>query len=46
MRTVLDEAILWNKRKAKEATDPADKARYEQNIADLEAYKETQNGRD
>lgn len=42
MRTVLDEVILWNRRKAKEATDPKDKARYEDNIENLKAYKKSQ----
>lgn len=45
-RTLLDEVISWNRRKAKSAEDPRDKARYEQNIEDLKAYKETENGRD
>lgn len=45
MRTMLDEVISWNRRKAKQTKDPKDKARYEQNIADLQSYKETENGR-
>lgn len=45
MRTMLDEVITWNRRKAKQAKDPRDVARYEQNIRDLEAYKESENGR-
>jgi hypothetical protein len=45
MRTMLDEVINWNRRKAKVAKDPKDRTRYEQNIRDLEAYKETDNGR-
>lgn len=44
-RTVLDEVISWNRRKAKSTEDPRDKARYEQNIADLLMYKEQQDGK-
>lgn len=44
-KTVLDHVIEWNKRKAKLAKDPRDKARYEENILNLEAFKETENGR-
>lgn len=39
-RLVIDEVIKWNRRKAKDAKDPADKARYEDNVANLLAYKE------
>lgn len=39
-RTVLDECIKWNRRKAKEAADPKDKERYEENIRNLIEYKE------
>lgn len=46
MRTVLDEVIAWNRRKAKEATDLKDKERYEQNISDLKAWKEKEGVRD
>ena len=42
-KTVLDEVIAWNRRKAKQAEDPKDKARYEQNISDLKLFKEQQN---
>lgn len=35
MRTLLDEVIAWNKRKAAQAEDPVDKARYEENIRKL-----------
>lgn len=41
--TVLDHCIAWNKKKAKNAKDPKDKARYEENIRNLVAYKETEN---
>ena len=39
-RLVIDEVIRWNRRKAKDAKDPADKARYEENVVNLLAYKE------
>ena len=42
-RTVLDHCITWNKNKAKRAKDPRDKARYEDNIRNLEAFKEAEN---
>lgn len=41
-RTVIDEVIAWNRRKAKQAEDPRDKARYEQNIEDLKIFRKTQ----
>lgn len=39
-RTVLDECIKWNRNKSKTATDPVDKKRYDENVANLLAYKE------
>lgn len=38
--TVLDECIRWNRRQLKKATDPKDIARFEENIRNLEEYKE------
>ncbi len=43
-RLVIDEVIKWNRKKAKDATDPQDKARYEENVRNLIEYKEQQNG--
>lgn len=43
-RTVLDECIKWNRRKAKETDDPKDKERYEENIRNLIEYKEKTDG--
>lgn len=43
-RTGLDLAIEWNRNKAKRAKDPRDKARYEQNIKDLELFKKNADG--
>lgn len=42
-RTVLDECIKWNRRKAKEAKEPKDKERYEENVRNLIEYKEKNN---
>lgn len=45
-KTVLDEVIAWNRRKAKEAEKSenfTDLARYVQNIEDLKLFKERQN---
>lgn len=39
-RLVIDEVIKWNRRKAKNAADPTDKARYEENVRNLLEYKE------
>lgn len=38
--TVIDQCIQWNKRKARQAKDPKDKARYEENVRNLEEYKD------
>lgn len=43
-RLVIDEVIKWNRDKAKRADDPKDKERYEENVRNLLAYKETMNG--
>lgn len=40
-RLVIDEVIKWNRKKAKDAVDPVDKARYEENVRNLLEYKET-----
>lgn len=39
-RLVIDEVIKWNRRKAKDAADPNDKERYEENVRNLLEYKE------
>lgn len=42
-KTVLDHCIDWNRNKAKYAKTPRDKARYEDNIRNLEAFKVAEN---
>ena len=39
-KTVIDHCIEWNRNKAKRAKTPEDKARYEENIGNLRAYKD------
>lgn len=43
--TVLDHCIKWNKDKLRKAKDPKDKARYQENIDNLLAFKEQENER-
>lgn len=43
---VIDQCIKWNKNQARKAKDPRDKARYEENVRNLEEYKESENGRE
>lgn len=38
-KSVIDHCIDWNRKKAKNAKTEADRARYEDNIRNLEEYK-------
>lgn len=38
--TAIDQCILWNRDKAKRAKSEKDRARYEDNIKNLQAFKE------
>ena len=42
MPTVIDAVIEWNRNKSRKATDPADKARYDENIRNLKEYKQNE----
>lgn len=43
-QTVTDAVISWNREKAKRAKTPEDRERYEENIRNLQAFKESNIG--